>query len=99
MLYMRSPSKKRAEVRGLRPVHTAPLLRVSLNKRYEPSSSVMFTDRIRKAIKKLVLAKSMQESSNKLPNLQIYIYIYVLALSDHQEIHGINYIKRCNNAV
>jgi len=30
----------------------------------------MFTDRMRKAIKKLVLAKSMQESSNKLPNLQ-----------------------------
>ena len=30
----------------------------------------MFTDRMRKAIKKLVLAKTMQEASNKLPNLQ-----------------------------
>ena len=46
-------------------MQTAPLLRVSLNKRSEPSSSVMDTDRMRKAIKKL-----LQKSSNKLPNLQ-----------------------------
>ena len=59
-----------AKVSGLKPVQTAPLLRVSLNKRSEPSSSVMFTDRMYKTIKKLVLAKSIQESSNKLPNLQ-----------------------------
>ena len=57
-------------MRGLRPVQTEPLLRVSLNKRSEPSSSVVDTDRIMKAVKRLLLKKSIKKSSNKLRNLQ-----------------------------
>ena len=36
----------------------------------EPPSNVMHIDGIMKVIKKLLLTKSMQESSNKLCNLQ-----------------------------
>ena len=71
MLYMRSPSKKRGKSIGLGAcadrTTSLRLIRINVSK---PSSSVMDTDRMIKAVKKLLLTKSMQKSSNKLRNVQ-----------------------------
>ena len=69
MLYMRSLSKKRGRSTWLnaRADRTTSLCLTRINVS-EPSSSVMDIDGIMKAVKKLLLTKSMQESSNKLRN-------------------------------
>ena len=71
VLYIRSPAKKRGRSIWLDACadRTTSLCLARINVS-EPSSSVMDTDRIMKAVKKLLLTKSMQEPSNKLRNLK-----------------------------
>jgi len=71
VLYIRSPSKKRGRSTWLnaRTDRTTSLCLARINVS-EPSSIVMDIDGIMKAVKKLLLTKSMQESSNKLRNSQ-----------------------------
>ena len=73
VLYIRSPSKKRGRSTWLnaRTDRTTSLCLARINVS-EPSPSIMDTDRMMRAVKKLLLTMSMQKSSNKLRYLQSF---------------------------